>query len=304
MPEALLRLARPALRLLRRLPLVGPPLVRATLLRRQHRATGERAQLDPPVTFNDHILHRMLYDRDPRLKVINDKLAVRQVIAGLAGPAFVVPLLGVWDDPERIDWERLPERFVLKSNHASGRFALVRNPAERDPAALAARARAWLSSDYFDESLEWGYRGLPRRLLAEPLLVGPDGGPPAELQVLTFGGRAHYYRIQTGQKGMGGRTDTWYDPSGRRLEIRIGLRPSGVTATREEAETAMAAAERVSAGFAHLRVDFYLTGCGPRIGELTPYHRAGMTRWAQREWDERLGALWTAATARGPALAR
>ena len=290
--------ARRALHLLRRLPLVGPPLARATLIHRYRRATGLTPRFDPPVTFNDRILHRMLYDHDPYLKVINDKLAMREVVARLAGPAFVVPLLGVWDDPDRIDWDSLPERFVLKSNHASGRFAMVRNPAERDPAALAAKARAWLASDYFDTALEWGYRGLPRRLLAEPLLLGPDGGAPAELQVFTFGGKAEFCRMQTGEKGKGGRSDTSYDLAGNRIDLRIGMRRCEVVPRREDIALAVAAAERVSAGLVQLRVDFYLTADGLRIGELTSYHRAGLTRWEPPEWNARLGAIWGAAEAR------
>lgn len=197
-PSAHGRLAAPVLRLLRRLPVVGPPLVRATLIRRHRLATGRTPRLDPPATFNERMLHRMLHDRDPRLRAMNDKLAMREMVARQLGPAFVVPLLGVWDDPTRIDWTALPDRFVLKPSHASGRVALVRTPAERDPAALAARARDWLASDHFDVSLEWGYRDLPRRILAEPLLTGADGAAAPELQVFTFGGRAALYRVSTG----------------------------------------------------------------------------------------------------------
>lgn len=65
--------------------------------------------------------------------------------------------------------------------------------------------------------------------------------------------------------------------------------------TRAEADVAIAAAERVSTGLAQLRVDFYLTGEGLRVGELTPYNRGGRALWNPPEWDARLGALWAAA---------
>lgn len=292
------RIVTPALRALRRMPLVGPPLVRATLVHRYRKATGLTPRLDPPGTFNERILHRMLYDHDPYLRVVNDKLAMREVVARRAGPEFLVPLLGVWDHPNDVPWDSLPERFVLKPNHASGRVALVRGPAERDPAALAAKARAWLATDYFDTSLEWGYRGLPRRLLAEPLLAGPRGGPLVELQVLTFGGRAEFYRFQVGEKGTGRRTDAWYGRDGTRLDLRIGMPSCEVVAGREAVARALAAAERVSERLVQLRVDFYITPDGLRIGELTPYHRAGVTRWQPPEWDARLGAIWAAAETR------
>lgn len=289
----------PALRLLRRAPLIGPVLTRATLVRRYRAETGRSPRLDHPTSFDDRMLHRMLHDHDPRLKVVNDKLAVREMVARLAGPEFVVPLLGVWEDPARIAWDSLPERFVLKASHASGRVAMVERPEERDPLALTAQARGWLATDYFDASLEWGYRGLPRRILAEPLLVGAGGmTPPPELQVFIFGGRAALYRIQVGRKGMGGRGDAWFALDGSRLELLVGKALPDTEPTRAEALTAIAAAERVAAGFVQMRVDFYITATRLLIGELTPYHRAGRSRWRPPEWNDRLGAMWGEAAAR------
>ena len=130
------------MRLLRRMPVIGPPLVRAELLRRHRAGLDRPPQIDPPVTFNDHMLHRLLYDRDPRLKITNNKLAAREMIRREVGEEFLVPLLGVWKDPSEIEWHKLPERFVLKPSHLSGAVALVRTPEDRNPTALAAQARA------------------------------------------------------------------------------------------------------------------------------------------------------------------
>lgn len=163
------------LRFLRRTPIPGRRLIRAEIERRYESVFGRMPRIDAPSGFNERILHRILYDRDPRLKIICDKLPVREFIRERAGPEFVVPLLGVWKDPASIPWDALPRRFVLKPNHSSGPVALVRTDAERDPAALSARAAEWLDHDYFDVSFEWGYRNMPRRLLAEPLLTGPGG---------------------------------------------------------------------------------------------------------------------------------
>ena len=110
-------------RWLRRAPVIGPWLIHAALVRRHAGIHGAAPRLDPPVTFNEHILHRILFDRDPRLKVLNDKLAVRDFIRARVGDAYVVPLLGVWRDPALVEWDRLPMPFVLKPNHSSGPIA-------------------------------------------------------------------------------------------------------------------------------------------------------------------------------------
>ena len=249
-------------------------------------------RLNPPVSFNEHILHRILCDRDPRLKIICDKLTVRDFIRQHAGPEFVVPLLGVWKDPAEIDWDCLPQRFVLKPSHSSGPVAFVRNDTDRDPILLAEKGKNWLGYDFFDKSLEWGYLGIPRHLLAEPLLTSADGGPPVEVLVFTFFGKAKFIRVLTGGKLSPDLRDNWFDTAGARLPIRLKAAPSDFVLSREEIRTLVPVAESVSADFSHLRVDFYLTGSGPKIGELTPYNSAGKERWNPPEWDEKLGRLW------------
>ena len=276
-------------------PIPEQQRVRDEIERRHTGSNGLQIRLDPPVSFNERILHRIIYDRDPRLKIICDKLAVRDYIEKHAGSEFVVPILGVWKDPTEIAWDSLPQRFVLKPNHSSGPVALVRGIADKNPDLLIAKATEWLSYDYFDVSFEWGYQGIPRRLIAEPFLAGPDGSPPAEAQVLTFNGKAAVIRVLTGEKLSPDRRDNWFDVSGTRLPICTDDTPGDFNLSREDIHLIIPVAEAVSDGFSHLRVDFYLTDTGPKIGELTPYHNAGSEMWSPPEWNEKLGRLWDAA---------
>lgn len=250
-------------------------------------------RLDPPVGFNDHIIHRLLYDRDPRLKIVCDKLAVRDMIRERLGASYLIPLLGAWNDASDIDWRSLPDRFVLKPTHSSGPIAMVRGSSELAPAKLGELAQEWLRHDYFDNSLEWGYRDLPRRLMAEALLHGPDGQAPVEAHVLTFGGQVALIRILTGTKSTPTRRNDWFDRKGARLDNFSGeVEQSGIIVSQRDIEAIVAASERAAAGFDHIRVDLYLTDAGVRVGELTPYHGAGLTVWRSAEHDEILGAAW------------
>ncbi|RAI45133.1 ATP-grasp fold amidoligase family protein [Rhodoplanes roseus] len=275
-----------------RWPLVGPRVVRRRLAACYEVQFGVAPHLDRPVGFNERILHRILFDRDPRLRIICDKHAAKAFILDRVGPDLVVPTLGLWRRPEDIDWDRLPERFVLKPTHTSGPVALVRDPAERMPVALVAAARQWLATDYFDVSLEWGYRGLPRRLIAEPLLLGPDGGAPVEALVFTFSGRARLIRLLRGRKGTAEERNAWFDATGRRLAIPANLPDADIPLAENDRAAVVALAERLSQGFSSLRVDVYLGAAGPMIGELTPYSNAGRLAWGSAEIDRMLGGLW------------
>lgn len=266
--------------------------VAIALCERFQEAFGRQPQLNPPVSFNEHILYRILFDRDPRLKIICDKLAVRDYIRTQVGPEFLVPLLGVWKKPSEIDWDGLPDRFAFKPNHLSGPVIIIHNSADKQPEYLMDKATEWLDCDYYDISMEWGYRGIPRRLLAEPLLLGPDGGRATEVQVFTFAGKAKLIRVLTGEKLTDSRRDQWFDVTGNRLPFRSQIIPGEYVLTRSDVQILLLVAEKVSRTFSHLRVDFYLTDKGPLIGELTAYNQAGRQIFEPAEWDDKLGKLW------------
>jgi hypothetical protein len=294
-------LARQAVVLGRDLPGIGPRLLRAELVRRFMKSNGRAPRLDRPVSFNDHMLSRILHDRDPRLREFCDKVAMREVVRRTLGPDFVLPLLGTWSDAAEIDWPALPDSFVLKASHGSGKVALVRGTAERDVAALAAKARRWLATDHYDASLEWGYRGIPRRLLAEPLLRGPAGDALVEVEVYCFGGRVALLRTIRGEKGTLVRRERWYDTMGEAAPI-TSISPIGEVVLEPAARARLIeAAEALSAGFAHMRVDFVLTEDGPKVLEITPYALAGHGHFVPPSWDDRFGRIWSAAARGEPA---
>jgi tetratricopeptide (TPR) repeat protein len=267
-------------------------LAQWNLLIRYRDVFGVFPRLHPPVSFNEHILHRIIYDRDPRLRILCDKLAVRHLIEERVGKQYVVPLLGLWERPRDIAWHNLPEKFVLKPNHASGYFAIVDRSAGVNTEELTTKAEQWLSFDYFDRSLEWGYRGLPRRVLAEPFLHSPDGNAAPEAQVHTFSGKAALINILVGAKRTSKRRACWFDVTGRQVAIKRKISYAKFQLSDRDRLEMVESSERVSQGFSSLRVDFYIAIDGLKIGELTPYTYSGLGPWDPPDLDEKLGQLW------------
>ncbi|MBI5114319.1 MAG: glycosyltransferase [Rhodovulum sp.] len=280
-------------RLAMRTPLLQTRLIAERMVRK-YRAMLRRApgDLTRPTGFNERVLHRIIHDRDRRLKILCDKVAAKAFATERVGRDAIVPTLGVWRRADAIDWAALPERFVLKPTHSSGFVALVRSAADRDTERLTRQAARWLRHDYFDLSFEWGYRGIPRRLIAEPLLIGPDGGTPMEVLAFVFGGRLKLMRILHGQRATPAECCDWIDPSGRPLAI--GSRVPTVALPLASAHRAeiIRLAEAIAAGFTMLRVDFYITDVGIRVGELTPYSNSGCLLWDPPELNTVLGRLW------------
>ena len=210
----------------------------------------------------------------------------------MVGSKYIVPLLGVYEHPKEIDWQTLPEKFVLKPSHASGPFRIVDQSLGLNKDELSELAEQWLILDFFDVSLEWGYRGIPRRLLMEPFLQSPSGTQALEIEIYTFAGKAALINLINGMKNTPDRRHAWFDAKGRRIQVDMGYPPANITIQSDIFRSAVELAECISADFSSLRVDLYLTGDGLKIGELTPYTNGGATKWKPRTLDELLGLLW------------
>ena len=267
------------------------PLILARYVRTAHRLP----RLSPPVTYNEHITHRLLFDRDPRLKVICDKIAVKAFVDDRIGKGHSVPLLGAWTCGEMIDWSTIPAPFVLKPSFASGPFEMVHSFGAGERDRLTRVADQWVSArPALRHYCEWGYHGLPKRVMAEPLLVGRDGGTVPEVNVFVFGGRAMLLRVFTGQQLTKQRRDAWFDRDGRQIDIRTSKIASARYGLSErDRKDLIALAEAVAQGFSSLRVDFYVAQEGLLVGELTPYSWGGHNRWAAEHYDDLMGTLWS-----------
>ncbi len=249
-------------------------------------------RLNPPIGFNEKILHRIIYDRDPKLRIVCDKVALRRFIEERVGEEYVVPLLGGWERASEIAWDTLPQKFVLKPSHSSGPFAIVDRSIGMNTEKLTAEAEQWLSYDYFERALEWAYRGIPRRILAEPFLCSSNGDAAPEAQIYVFSGKAALINALEGTKLTPERKSCWFDVTGRRVAIKKTGPTTMVELSDKDRQKMVEVAERVSHDFSSLRVDFFITSSGLKIGELTPFTLGGTAKWDPPEMDELLGKLW------------
>lgn len=290
-------------RALARTPGLSTRIVRDFHTRRYLRHFRRPPDLDRPRLFTEYIVHRIIYDRDPLLKVASDKIAVRRWIDRVLGPGYCVPLLGAWKSANQIPWTSLAVPFVLKPNHASGPFHIADRLEPAEIPALARMAASWIEQDFFDRSFEWGYRGLPRRITAEPLLRAPDRGSLIEVDVFTFHGEPLVLLAFTGPKtSRTQRCAIWFDATGARSDLwgstaraEDVLDPAGVERMERQVEAArprmLELSRRIGAHFSYIRVDFYITDAGLKIGELTTYPAAGLGIYRPADADARLGSM-------------
>lgn len=125
---------------------------------------GKPLDLENPITFNEKLQWLKLHNRKPEYTMMVDKYKVREYIANILGEEYLIPLLGVWDDPDNIDFDMLPNQFVLKCNHNSGLgMCICKDKSKLDIAKTKNDLRKGLQEDYYIKNREWPYKNVQKK---------------------------------------------------------------------------------------------------------------------------------------------
>lgn len=255
-------------------------------------ALGRKLNLNNPTTFNEKLQYLKLYDRRPEYTVMADKYLVKEYVSEKVGQQCIIPTIGVWDDPDGIDFDALPERFVLKCNHNSGLgMYICRNKADMDVKAVRRGLRKGLKQDYYLTGREWPYKNIPRKILAEQYMEDASGGL-VDYKVHCFNGEPRFILVCSDRFGPGGLTEDFLTTDWQRLPVkRPNIKTSEVLMDRPaELEEILELAGTLSKGIPFVRVDFYIINHKVYFSELTFYPASGFTPFEPEEWDETFGS--------------
>jgi hypothetical protein len=247
--------------------------------------------LRTPRTWSDKITLLAL-DADrliPRARDYTDKLAARALVADTVGDEHLTTLYGIWDRAADIDWDALPHRFVVKTNHGSSFNIVVADKSLLDTTDAAQQLDRWLAVDYSKVHRERQYIGIEPRLFAEEYL-GTDAEPAPAIKAQCFGGRVEFFQIEIGPL-----RDRRYEYVSRHWEP-LDLRkyhppPDTPTPRPTDLKRLITVSEALSAPLPYVRVDLYVIDARILFGEFTLTPGAGQNPWHPRRWDRRLGDL-------------
>jgi len=247
--------------------------------------------LKHPKTFNEKIAWRKLNQHDPRFRVFSDKIAVKAEVAGLIGEQHIIPTLWTGDAPEAIPFDDLTPPYVVKVNHSSGRGLFIRAPQDVKKQTIASSIRKHLTSSHGRRLREWGYLGIPPRVLVERMVETPDGDLLADYKFFIYHGRAHF--IQFDCDRTRGLKLNFYDREWNLLPAKLRYPPTSEPVPKPQNLARMIEiAERIGAQFDFVRVDLYSAPQGILFGEVTFYPNAGLEPFTPQEWDTTFGEPW------------
>lgn len=262
-----------------------------TFLKKAFRySMGRELNLDNPVTYTEKLQWLKLYDHRPEYTRMVDKYGVKQYVAERLGEEHVIPVLGVWERAEDIDFDALPQRFVLKTTHDSGGIVVCKDKSKLDIEAARKRMKFFLKRDYYEHKREWPYKDVKPRIMAEQYMEDTRQGELRDYKFFTFGGEPKVLYIAQG-RGKGGETVAdFFDMDFNHLPFTIDHDMADVPPekpVRFEEMKRMAAL--LSQGTPQLRVDFYEVDGQIYFGEMTFFHCSGLNPFHPEEWDRIFG---------------
>ncbi len=243
-----------------------------------------------PKTFNEKLNWLKLYDRRPEYTLMVDKYAVKNYVASILGEKYIIPTIGVWDRPEEIDWNNLPERFVLKTTHAGGNEGVVicRNKAEFDQQSAIEILNKSLKKDLSGLLREWPYKNVKRRIIAEKFIEGENGDLP-DYKFFAFNGIVRALFIGS-ERQTGNVKFDYFDSNFNHLDLVQSHPVSGKNLPKpKNFEEMKLIASKLSKDIPNVRVDLYNVNGNIYFGELTFYHHGGVTPFHPKDWDYTFG---------------
>ena len=257
-----------------------------------HSRMGKRLNLQNPQTFNEKLQWLKLYDRRPEYTMMVDKYKVREYIADKLGEEYLIPLLGVWDDPDDIDFDALPNQFVLKCNHNSGLgMCICKDKSKLDIEKVKKELRKGLKQDYYLTGREWPYKSVPRKIICEKYMVDHFGQELLDYKVHCFNGIPKAILVCSERFSDAGLHEDFYDMKWKRLDVKRPDHPLTDTEQAEpkELQKMLLFSEQLSKDYPFMRTDFYEVNGRLYFGEITLYPASGFSKFEPEKWDDILG---------------
>lgn len=250
--------------------------------------TGKRLNLTNPITYNEKLQWLKLYDRRPEYIKYVDKLEVRNYIKEKIGEKYLIPLIGVYNAIDEINWDELPERFVLKCTHASGYNVICKDKKQLDIEATKKQLKKWMKTNWFWYGREWPYKKVIPRIICEEF-ISEDGQIPDDYKVMCFDGEP--FCIQLHKDRFANHTQDIYDLKGRLLPFNNKLykRTNIKSINAEKLQEIVELSKIISKGYYHMRVDFYLINEKVYFGEITLFNANGFIEFEPDAYNEIIG---------------
>ena len=246
--------------------------------------------LKSPKSFNEKLQWLKLYDRNPLYTKMVDKVEAKKYVASIIGKEYIIPTIGVWQSAREIDFDLLPDRFVIKTNHDSKGVIVCKDKSKLDYSETRRFLCEQLRTNGYWYGREWPYKNVKPRILAEEYLESPDGDL-IDYKLMCFNGKVKCTFICTDRFTGKGLHVTFFDRNWNVMPFERS-HPSlknGYPKPKTYDEM-VRLAENLSKNMKFARIDFYEVNGKIFFGEITLHPGSGLEAFQPIEWDYKLGS--------------
>lgn len=254
---------------------------------------GKKLHLKHPQTFNEKLQWLKLYDRRSEYTIMVDKVKAKEYVASKIGEKYIIPTLGVWESPDDINFDALPDQFVLKCNHSSGGLCICTDKRKLDIPKVKEELRKGLRDNYYLHGREWPYKDVPRRILAEKLMVDEsDEGDLKDYKMMCFDGSVKCSFVCSDRSNGKGLKVTFFDREWKKMPFERHYPSSDQDIKMpKNYQEMIRLSEILSEKIPFVHSDFYEINGQLYFGELTFFPGCGWEEFTPEMWDEKLGEL-------------
>lgn len=253
---------------------------------------NQKLDLDNPTSLNEKIQWLKLHDRKELYAKIVDKYAVREFIKEMLGEEYLVPLVGgPWNSFDEIDFNLLPNSFVLKTTHDSGGVVVVPDKSKMDKVESKKKIMKSMKNNYFYPNREWPYKNITPQIIAEEYLVDSSGSELKDYKIICFNGKPENVMVCTGRI-LNQVKFYFFDWNWKFLPLNYGdeLLPSDFSIPKpQKLDEMRSIATKLSAGYDLIRIDLYEANNQIYFGEMTLYPDSGFDRDITKNTDLMFG---------------
>ncbi len=256
---------------------------------------GRKLNLKNPTRFSEKLQWLKLYDRKPEYTTMVDKIAAKDYVAGIIGDQFIIPTLGTWNHFDEIDFDSLPNKFVLKTNHGGGGSAVIicRDKSRFNKNRAKNILEQSLKKSIYPIFREWPYKNVKPMILAEELLEDNGEHGLMDYKVFCCNGEPRMVKVNYNKVTATNYYVGWYDLNWHKIEGTTYDEPVNNDITIEkpkELNHLLDLAKKLSKDIPYLRVDFYCTNGHLKFGELTFFPGSGFDPYKPESFDDQIGS--------------
>jgi len=260
------------------------------LLQWWYKAMKKPLNLNNPITFNEKIQWLKLYDSTPIKTILSDKYLVRNWVKEKIGEQYLIPLLGVYENFEDINFNKLPNQFVIKCNHGSGYNILVKDKNKLNVGIIRAKIKKWMKQNYSNLGKELNYRDIQPKIIIEKYM-DDNSGDLRDYKINCFNGKPEFLWMDADRHSNHKRN--LYDLNWKQLPYKLNSHYETFPSPEKPKylKKLIKLASILSKGFSYVRVDFYIVNEKIYFGEMTFYTEGGIAEITPRNFEKRLSSL-------------